>query len=102
MRKLNFEDFGENFVQFCSVVLCDGQLYHVSVFQIRGFFLQEKNHPWLELSDVHKETTENVRVTVIPFYMGYRENQNNNVYWVSATRIVGTSLENDPVSQVSD
>ncbi len=43
---------------------------------------QEKNHPWLELSDVHKETTENIRVTVIPFYMGYRENQNANVYWV--------------------
>lgn len=43
---------------------------------------QEKNYPWLELSDVHKETTESVRVTVIPFYMGYRENQNVNVYWV--------------------
>jgi len=42
---------------------------------------QEKNHPWLELSDVHKETTENVRVTVIPFYMGCRESHNNNVYW---------------------
>eukprot|EP00096_Caligus_rogercresseyi_P003975 TRINITY_DN1805_c0_g1_i1.p1 TRINITY_DN1805_c0_g1~~TRINITY_DN1805_c0_g1_i1.p1 ORF type:complete len:331 (+),score=70.50 TRINITY_DN1805_c0_g1_i1:167-1159(+) len=41
----------------------------------------DKNYPWLELSDVHIETTENVRVTVIPFYMGYRENQNNNVYW---------------------
>lgn len=33
---------------------------------------QEKNHPWLELSDVHKETTEDIRVTVIPFYMGAR------------------------------
>nr|CAG4651638.1 EOG090X027U [Triops cancriformis] len=43
---------------------------------------QEKNHPWLALSDVHKETTENVRVTVIPFYMGCRESQNNTVYWV--------------------
>ena len=43
---------------------------------------QEKNHPWLELSDVHKQTTENIRVTVIPFYMGYRENQGQNVYWV--------------------
>jgi polymerase delta-interacting protein 2 len=42
---------------------------------------QEKNHPWLELSDVHKETTENIRVTVIPFYMGCRESHNNNVYW---------------------
>ncbi|ROT75550.1 hypothetical protein C7M84_005906 [Penaeus vannamei] len=36
---------------------------------------QERNHPWLELSDVHKETTENIRVTVIPFYMGCRESQ---------------------------
>lgn len=43
---------------------------------------QEKNHPWLELSDVHRETTEGIRVTVIPFYMGYRENQANNEYWV--------------------
>ena len=34
---------------------------------------QETNHPWLELSHVHKETTENIRVTVIPFYMGYRQ-----------------------------
>ncbi|KAJ7996870.1 hypothetical protein DPEC_G00223000 [Dallia pectoralis] len=42
---------------------------------------QEKNHPWLELSDVHRETTEDIRVTVIPFYMGMREAQNSNVYW---------------------
>jgi len=42
---------------------------------------QEKNHPWLELSDVHKETTEDIRVTVIPFYMGFRESQQNNVFW---------------------
>lgn len=33
---------------------------------------QERNHPWLQLSDVHRETTENIRVTVIPFYMGSR------------------------------
>ncbi|XP_064460813.1 polymerase delta-interacting protein 2-like [Ornithodoros turicata] len=42
---------------------------------------QEKNHPWLELSDVHRETTESVRVTVIPFYMGCRVAQNTTVYW---------------------
>nr|XP_033778023.1 polymerase delta-interacting protein 2 isoform X2 [Geotrypetes seraphini] len=42
---------------------------------------QEKNHPWLELSDVHRETTDNVRITVIPFYMGMREAQNSHVYW---------------------
>ena len=39
---------------------------------LKAMTLKEKNHPWLELSDVHKETTENIRVTVIPFYMGYR------------------------------
>ncbi|KAL9890837.1 DNA polymerase delta interacting protein 2 [Glossina fuscipes fuscipes] len=42
---------------------------------------QDKNHPWLELSDVHKETTENIRVTVIPFYMGCRETPASSVYW---------------------
>jgi polymerase delta-interacting protein 2 len=45
---------------------------------------QNKNHPWLELSDVHKETTENIRVTVIPFYMGFRESHSTSVYWVGA------------------
>lgn len=43
---------------------------------------QLKNHPWLELSEVHRETTENIRITAIPFYMGCRLSQNNNVYWV--------------------
>lgn len=43
---------------------------------------QKKNHPWLELSDVHKETTNNIRVTVIPFFMGCRETPSNSVYWV--------------------
>ncbi|XP_065140541.1 polymerase delta-interacting protein 2-like isoform X1 [Paramisgurnus dabryanus] len=42
---------------------------------------QEKNHQWLELSGVHRETTENIRVTVIPFHMGMREAQNSQVYW---------------------
>lgn len=46
---------------------------------------QDRNHPWLELSDVHKETTENIRVTVIPFYMGCRKDTGqpggHSVYW---------------------
>ncbi|KFD69911.1 hypothetical protein M514_06076 [Trichuris suis] len=42
---------------------------------------REKNHPWLALSSVHRETTECIRVTVIPFYMGCRESQNTSVYW---------------------
>ncbi len=33
---------------------------------------QDKNHPWLELTDVHRETTEMIRVTVMPFYIGSR------------------------------
>ena len=31
-----------------------------------------KNHKWLELADVHRETTESIRITVIPFFMGSR------------------------------
>ncbi|UYV76402.1 POLDIP2 [Cordylochernes scorpioides] len=42
---------------------------------------QEKNHPWLELTNVHKVTTEDIRVTAIPFYMGQRTIQNSTVYW---------------------
>lgn len=30
---------------------------------------QERHHHWLELSDVSKDVTHQVRVTVIPFYM---------------------------------
>ena len=33
---------------------------------------QKKHHPWLRLSDVYRATTDNIRVTVIPFYMGCR------------------------------
>lgn len=40
---------------------------------------QETNHPWLCLSDVYKETTENIQVTVIPFYMGNQETYHK--YW---------------------
>lgn len=43
---------------------------------------QRKNHTFLELSDVHIETTNNIRITVIPFYMGCRETPSSSVYWV--------------------
>ncbi|OQV20687.1 polymerase delta-interacting protein 2 [Hypsibius exemplaris] len=47
---------------------------------------QERNHPWLELSDVHREITDGIRVTVIPFYMGCKkvtgdDNRGQSVYW---------------------
>ena len=44
---------------------------------------REKNHEWLELSEVHCETTQNVRVTVMPFYMGWikTENKKDRTHW---------------------
>lgn len=41
----------------------------------------EKNHKWLELSEVVRETTDNIRVTAIPFYMGSRVVHGAKSYW---------------------
>lgn len=41
----------------------------------------QKNHPWLKLSDVYKETTNDVQITCIPFYIGMRYSQNTTNYW---------------------
>lgn len=38
-------------------------------------------HPWLELSRVYRETTESVRVTVIPFYLGHTLINNTSFHW---------------------
>jgi len=38
-------------------------------------------HPWLELSRVYRETTENVRVTVIPFYLGHTMIEDTSFHW---------------------
>lgn len=42
---------------------------------------QKTNHSWLLISDIHRETTEDIRVTVIPFYMGFREEGPALKYW---------------------
>lgn len=42
---------------------------------------QKKNHTFLELSDVHIETTNSIRITVIPFFMGCRDSQSSSIYW---------------------
>ncbi|XP_046841006.1 polymerase delta-interacting protein 2-like [Xenia sp. Carnegie-2017] len=52
---------------------------HIALDTLRLW--HEKNHKWLELSDVHRETTEDIRVTAIPFYMGTREMQGVPNYW---------------------
>lgn len=38
-------------------------------------------HPWLDLSRVYRETTENVRVTVIPFYLGQSISDGIPYHW---------------------
>ena len=42
---------------------------------------RERNHSWLELSQVHRETTHGVRVTVMPFFMGHRDSNGARVFW---------------------
>lgn len=42
---------------------------------------QKKNHTFLELSDVHIETTNQIRITVIPFFMGKKETPSSSVFW---------------------
>lgn len=42
---------------------------------------QERHHTWLELSDVSKDVTHQIRVTVIPFYIGSRSAQGTSVHW---------------------
>lgn len=49
---------------------------------------QKKNHTFLELSDVHIETTNSIRITVIPFFMGCRDTPSASVYWVRSCKIV--------------
>ena len=65
---------------------------------------KDKNHHWLQLSDVYKETTNNIQITAIPFFIGkkiiaidhitissncfssnvgVRYSQNTTNYWVS-------------------
>lgn len=42
---------------------------------------QRKNRWWLEVSEVHRETTEKIRVTVIPFFIGHQELLNGVEFW---------------------
>ena len=42
---------------------------------------RERNHDWLELNEVHRETTNGIRVTVMPFFMGHRDNGGGRVFW---------------------
>ena len=42
---------------------------------------RERNHNWLELTQVHRETTNGVRVTVMPFFMGHRDHQGASVFF---------------------
>ncbi|XP_015763218.1 PREDICTED: polymerase delta-interacting protein 2-like [Acropora digitifera] len=55
---------------------------------------QEKNRRWLELTDVHRETTSNIRITVMPFYMGTKVQQKlANFMWRYCIRIENLGQE---------
>lgn len=41
----------------------------------------QSKHPWLELSRVYRETTEDIRVTVIPFYLGHTTIEDISFHW---------------------
>ena len=43
-------------------------------------FKEDYHDPCTRLSEAHKTTTNNISVTVIPFFMGF--NKIDNLYWV--------------------
>ena len=40
---------------------------------------RDRNHKWLELMEVHTQETSEIRVTVMPFYMGRKELQSGSM-----------------------
>ena len=42
---------------------------------------QELNQLWLEMNNVYIETTENIRVTAIPFFLGVKALAKSPMYW---------------------
>lgn len=56
----------------------DGSLKFSPTGLLEGW---KDKHPWLELSQVYRRTTENVRVTVIPFYLGHSIQDEISFYW---------------------
>ena len=44
---------------------------------------KEKYHMCFEITEVCRNTTDNIRITVIPFYLGTEENRKEKNYWVS-------------------
>lgn len=42
---------------------------------------QEFNHMWLEMGNVYIETTDSIRVTAIPFFLGVKTSVKPAVYW---------------------
>ena len=66
----------ELFEQFLVPSTDDSKISYVPRDSLRAW--QEKNIQWLEWTDVHRETTKGIRVTVIPFYVGYKASSSSN------------------------
>lgn len=60
-----------------------------SSFLARDIFIewQKTNHSMLRLSAVYRETTNDVRVTVIPFCLGCWRKEDNNYWWRYCVRL---------------
>jgi len=69
-----------------------GEIYQA---QTRLTRWREKHTPQLALSDVFRETTENLRVTAIPFFMGVQKKQStgtDSYWWRYSIRIENIGL----------
>lgn len=59
---------------------------------------QDRHHQWLELSDVSKDVTHQIRVTVIPFYIGSRSSNGSIVHWWRYSIRIENLNPNEPVT----
>ncbi|XP_051791128.1 polymerase delta-interacting protein 2-like isoform X2 [Erpetoichthys calabaricus] len=77
-RPIHHELFDHFFTATSENVSSSGTLRHTSE-PLQTW--QSKQQPWLKLSSIHRETTEGIRVSAMPFYMGMRETRSTRVYW---------------------
>jgi len=58
--------------------------------------VEKENHEWMDSTEIHSETTEGIRVTIIPFFAGPQGCQQNETFWWRyCVRL--ENLTNDPV-----
>lgn len=71
-----------------TLFLMDGSHHYLPKETLYGW--KRRNETWLKNSSVHRQVTNGVRVTVIPFYIGYdpgTRGQKGSYYWRYTIRI---------------